>query len=186
MNSAIKGGIEVSGGTTRDHINFKRDVVHFVGNKDAQMLINKLKKRRDYCPEYFFFEYKVEGKELIAIFWADETARRNYREFGDTISFDATYRINKHAMIFVHFVVVDNHKKSVVVGASLIACETVPNFTWVLMAFMKAHGRQPKFVITDQCASMKQAIPLAFPDAKHRLCMWHITKKFTDKRYRRN
>ncbi|KAI3667246.1 hypothetical protein L6452_42295 [Arctium lappa] len=111
----------------------------------------------------------------------DETARLNYKEFGDTISFDATYRKNKHAMVFVPFVAIDNHKRTVVVGASLIRGETGPYFTWILNAFMKAHGSQPKFVITNQCLGMKQAIPIVFPDAKHRLCMWHITKKFPDK-----
>ena len=32
-------------------------------------------------------------------------------------------------MVFVPFVAVDNHKKTVVVGAALINGETVPNFT---------------------------------------------------------
>ena len=81
-------------------------------------------------------------------------------------------------MSFVPFVAVDNHKKSVVVGAALIANEKVPYFTWVLQFFIKAHGTQPKLCITDQCPAMKQAIPVAFPDAKHRQCMWHITNKF--------
>ncbi|KAJ9535940.1 hypothetical protein OSB04_un000894 [Centaurea solstitialis] len=179
MQSIIKGGIESSGGTARDHINFKRDVINFVGNKDAQMFVNKLSNRRANCPNYFF-EYKVEKKELIACFWADETARKNYKEFGDVISFDATYRTNQYQMRFVPFVAVDNHTKSVVVGAALIAQEKVPHFTWILQAFMKAHGTQPKLCITDQCPSMKQAIPIVFPNAKHRLCMWHITNKFKD------
>ncbi|XP_024965787.1 uncharacterized protein LOC112505986 [Cynara cardunculus var. scolymus] len=115
MQLAIKGGLESIGGTARDHINFKRDIVLF-----------------------------YDEKELIAIFWADETARSNYKHFGDTISFDATFWSNKHAMIFVPFVAIDNHKKSVVVGASLIRSEYVINLSWVLKAFMKAHGRQPQ------------------------------------------
>ena len=94
MQSIKKGGIERSGDTARDHLNFKRDVFHFIGNKDAQMFVDKLSKRREHCPGYFF-EYKVEGKELVAIFWADETTQLNYKEFGDTISFDATYRTNQ-------------------------------------------------------------------------------------------
>ena len=49
------------------------------------------------------------------------------------------------------------------------------------MDFMKAHGRQPLFVMTDQCAAMKQAIPVVFPDSKHRLCLWHITNKLDNK-----
>ena len=35
--------------------------------------------------------------------------------------------------------------------------------------------------MTDQCPAMKQAIPIAFRDSKHRLCLWHITNKFEDK-----
>ncbi|KAJ9552183.1 hypothetical protein OSB04_016228 [Centaurea solstitialis] len=31
----------------------------------------------------------------------------------------------------------------------------VPDYTWVLRAFLKAHGSEPTFVITDQCPSMK-------------------------------
>ena len=46
---------------------------------------------------------------------------------------------------------------------------------------MKAHGKQPLFVITEQCAAMKQAIPIVFLVSKHRLCMWHITKKVPKK-----
>ncbi|XP_024995856.1 protein FAR1-RELATED SEQUENCE 5-like [Cynara cardunculus var. scolymus] len=157
MQLAINGGLVSSGGTARDHMNFRRDIMLFAGNKDAQMLINKMSKRREHCPKYFF-EYKCDEKEVITIFWADETTRMNYKHFGDTISFDVTFRTNKHAMIFVPFVAIDNHKKSVVVGASLIRCEFVINFTWVLKAFMKAHDSQPQFVMTDQCATMKQAI----------------------------
>ncbi|XP_024974727.1 protein FAR1-RELATED SEQUENCE 5-like [Cynara cardunculus var. scolymus] len=126
---AVKGGVDSSGGTVRDHQNFKRDMTYFVGNKDAQMLLNVMANRRKVCLE-FFFEYKCDDKEL-AIFWADETARSNYREFGDAISFDATFRTNKHAMIFVPFVAIDNHKKSVVVGAALIYNESVVDYTWI-------------------------------------------------------
>ncbi|KAL4582906.1 hypothetical protein LXL04_007467 [Taraxacum kok-saghyz] len=33
-------------------------------------------------------------KQLNAMFWADETAKLNYKEFGDVVSFDATFRTN--------------------------------------------------------------------------------------------
>ncbi|KAK1353754.1 hypothetical protein POM88_052119 [Heracleum sosnowskyi] len=48
-------------------------------------------------------------------------------------------------------------------------------------------GRNPVFIVTDQCAAMKQAIPNCFkatddfPASRHRLCMWHITEKFPAK-----
>ncbi|KAJ9556431.1 hypothetical protein OSB04_011045 [Centaurea solstitialis] len=175
MKNALKGGNGISGGTVRDFQNVKRDMVTFIGNKDAQMLINTMVSRQKVCPE-FFFEFRCNEKEVLDVFWADEIMKMNYREFGDSISFDATYRTNLHAMVFVPFIGIDNHKRSVVVGAALTSGETAEDYTWVLKAFMKAHGREPKFVITDQCPAMKKAIPAVFPGSVHRLCMWHIIK----------
>ncbi|XP_024969632.1 protein FAR1-RELATED SEQUENCE 5-like [Cynara cardunculus var. scolymus] len=153
IQTALNGGFEHTRVSEINFKNFKRDAVACVGNKDAKMLINKLSNRLDIVPG-FFFEYKCNEQELSAIFWADEVARINYKEFGDVISFDGTFRTNKHAMIFVPFLAVDNHKASVVVGSALIS---------------------------DQCSAMKQAIPMVFTEAKHRLCMWHIMKKVLSK-----
>ncbi|KAJ9538647.1 LOW QUALITY PROTEIN: hypothetical protein OSB04_031380, partial [Centaurea solstitialis] len=35
--------------------------------------------------------------------------------------------------------------------------------------------------MTDQCPAMKKAIPLVFPESKHRFCLWHITNKLDTK-----
>ncbi|XP_024995247.1 protein FAR1-RELATED SEQUENCE 5-like [Cynara cardunculus var. scolymus] len=180
IQTVLNGGFEHNRYSEIDFKNFKGDAVACVGKKDAKMLINKLSNRRDIVPGYFF-EYKCNDQELGAIFWADEVARVNYKEFEDVISFDGTFRTNKHAMIFVPFLAVDNHKASVVVGSALISGETIENFTWVLRAFLKCHEKQPVFVITEQCSAMKQAVPLVFTEAKHRLCMWHIMKKVPSK-----
>ncbi|KAJ9547351.1 hypothetical protein OSB04_019894 [Centaurea solstitialis] len=145
-----------------------------------EMALYRAKRGLTYADQrnvFYGSTCKCNEKELLNIFWADETMRMNYREFGDCISFDAMFRTNQHAMVFVPFVAIDNHKRSVVVGAALMHSEKVPDYTWVLRAFLKAHGSEPTFVITDQCPSMKQAIPIVFPSSVHRLCMWHITKK---------
>ena len=84
-------------------------------------------------------------------------------------------------MNFVPFIAVDNHKRSIVVGFALICSESIVNFKWVLNAFIKAHGKQPLYVVTDQCPAMKHAVPQVFTESKHRLCMWHIMKKLPKK-----
>ncbi|XP_024965781.1 protein FAR1-RELATED SEQUENCE 5-like [Cynara cardunculus var. scolymus] len=159
IQTTLNGRFEHNRYSEIDFKNFKRDAVACVGKKDAKMLINKLSNRRDIVPGYFF-EYKCNDQELGAIFLADDVARVNYKEFGDVISFDGTFHTNKHAMIFVPFLAVDNHKASVIVGSALISGETIENFTWVLRAFLKCHEKQPVFVITDQSSAMKQAVPL--------------------------
>ncbi|GJR69024.1 FAR1-related sequence 5-like protein [Tanacetum coccineum] len=56
--SSMKGGYEYVHGTTDDFHNHHRDVNVFIGESDAQMLINKMENRKMYVPN-FTFQYKV-------------------------------------------------------------------------------------------------------------------------------
>jgi hypothetical protein len=43
----------------------------------------------------FFYDFIVdEHGKLVYIFWTDDTSRKNYKHFGDLMSFDATYNTN--------------------------------------------------------------------------------------------
>ncbi|GJW49507.1 regulation of nuclear pre-mRNA domain-containing protein 1B [Tanacetum coccineum] len=90
---SMKGGYEYVHGTTGDFKNHQRDANVFIGESDTQMLINKMENRKMYVPN-FTFQYRVEKSELVAMFWADEVAKCNYKEFGDIVSFDATFNNN--------------------------------------------------------------------------------------------
>ncbi|XP_052622428.1 protein FAR-RED IMPAIRED RESPONSE 1-like [Lactuca sativa] len=73
---------------------------------------------------------------------------------------------------------VDHHKKSVSVGAGLLSRKTIESYEWLLKAFLRANeGKAPKLVLTDQDATIKQAVESVLPNSRHRLCMWHIMKK---------
>ncbi|CAN1339340.1 Protein FAR1-RELATED SEQUENCE 5 [Linum perenne] len=39
---------------------------------------------------------KEEDAQIESIFWPDAQMRRDYRAFGDCLTFDTTYRTNKH------------------------------------------------------------------------------------------
>jgi zinc finger SWIM domain-containing protein 3 len=85
-------------------------------------------------------------------------------------------------MIFVPFTGVDHHKLCVTFGAGLLYNESVDSYKWLLTAFLTAHdGKQPTLTLTDQDASMKQAVTIVLHESIHRLCMWHITKKLPSK-----
>ncbi|XP_020266493.1 protein FAR1-RELATED SEQUENCE 5-like [Asparagus officinalis] len=183
--------------------NWSRDVKLYIGDRDAQMIIEKFTDKKEMCDGFFydyvvdeggrltrkkemcdgfFYDYVVdEGGRLTRIFWADVIGRRNYDVFGDMISFDSTYSTNKYNMKFVPFTGLDNYKKCVVFAAGLIAKEDIDNYVWIFEVFMKCMIREPKCIVTDQCLAMKQAIPTVFREARHRLCMWHIMKKFNQK-----
>lgn len=94
LRACLKGGYENVRGTVVDYKNWRRDINKFIGNRDAQMLVDKLKIRKKYLSD-FSFDYVCENRELTCLFWADETAKCNYKVFGDVVSFDATFRTNK-------------------------------------------------------------------------------------------
>ncbi|GJX58633.1 FAR1-related sequence 5-like protein, partial [Tanacetum coccineum] len=97
----IYSGFENIGATTTDCKNEIRDMNVFVGEDDAQMVVDKLLSKQEFFHD-FFVSYKTDENDAsTGLFWADEEAKRNYLFFGDVVSFDATYRSNKYNMVLV-------------------------------------------------------------------------------------
>ncbi|XP_076960461.1 protein FAR1-RELATED SEQUENCE 6-like [Bidens hawaiensis] len=92
-------------------------------------------------------------------FSADEISKSNYLEFGDIISFDATFKTN-----------------NMTVGTGLLASEIIESYTWLLQILLKSSSSSPKVVVTDQDPAMKQAIASVGADLcnnedfKRRIC----------------
>ncbi|KAJ9560277.1 hypothetical protein OSB04_005437 [Centaurea solstitialis] len=176
----LKGGYDKVGGTKVEYKNFQRDRNCYIGDSDANLFVRKMNNRKLYIPN-FSFEYNSDGGLLKYAFWADDTAKHNFQEFGDIISFDATYRTNKYCMVYVPFTGIDNHKNCVTLGAGILDSEDGKAFKWLLEAFLKSFGKQPKLVVTDQCPAIKQAVREIFKESRHRFCMWHISEKLPAK-----
>ncbi|KAM0026515.1 putative transcription factor FAR family [Helianthus debilis subsp. tardiflorus] len=178
---SLYGSYEEVGATRTDFKNYKRDLNQYIGENDADMVIKRLAKKKEYCPN-FSFEYEVnQDGTLGGVFWADEISKITYMVFGDVVGFDATYMSNKYDMVFVPFTGIDNHNRNVTLGAALLGSETADSYRWLLRMYVKAFGVAPKVVVTDQDPTMKRAILDVLPDSRHRLCMWHIWEKLTPK-----
>ena len=94
MLSVEKGGPANLGCTKKDVQNYERDCRKVISASDAQILIDIMKEKQRINSS-FFFEYQLDDKlRLTHIFWADSTCIRNYKLFGDVMSFDSTYRTN--------------------------------------------------------------------------------------------
>lgn len=87
----------------------------------------------------------------------------------------------RYGMVFIPLIGIDNHWKSVTFGAMLLEHEDNENYIWGCEAFKRVFGSSPKCIIMDQDLAMKTALKFSFPLVKHRLCMWHIMKKFPAK-----
>ena len=92
--------------------------------------------------------------------------------------------IFRYNMIFAPFTGVDKHDRCVTFAACLLSKEDVAHYRWAFDNFVKAMGRNPIVIVTDQCPAMKVAVSQSFKSenglvaTKHRLCMWHIMEKF--------
>ncbi|XP_076896145.1 protein FAR1-RELATED SEQUENCE 5-like [Bidens hawaiensis] len=155
----LMGGQHLFRGSKNDWKNQKWDVRCLIADADAQMVVDKFNDNMLYLDNYFS-QHKVVDGELQGLFWADDISRQNYNFFGEVLAFDATYGTNRYSMIFVPFTGVNCHKKC-----------------WLLKAFLKAHGTQPRLFLTDQDPAMKKGVATVLTQSKHRLCMWHVTNK---------
>ncbi|KAI8559354.1 hypothetical protein RHMOL_Rhmol04G0166500 [Rhododendron molle] len=132
--------------------------------------------------DFFYVIDHDEDYRLRNVFWADARSRELYKEFGEVVTFDTTYLVNKHNMPFAPFVGVNHHGQSILFGCGLISWEDTTSFVWLFESFLSCMlDSHPNAIITDQCRAMQNAISQVFPNAHHRWCLWHIMNKVPDK-----
>jgi hypothetical protein len=115
----------------RDLQNYYRILREKIKNVDAQVFVAQLERKKDANPAFFYDFVVGDHGRLIYIFWADETSRKNYSHFGDVVSFDATYSTNQYNMKFAPFTGVNNHMRSVFLGAAFIINEKIESYEWL-------------------------------------------------------
>lgn len=99
------GGFENIGVTDVECRNYKRGLTNFIGTRDAQMVVEKLLSRQEFCQNFSVeFKRNKADKTLVGLFWADEQAKQYYDTFGDVVSFDATFRSNRFVKCIYFFV----------------------------------------------------------------------------------
>ncbi|PNX75333.1 protein FAR1-related sequence 5-like, partial [Trifolium pratense] len=149
---------------------------------DAQAVFKFCKKKQVENPNFFYAIQCDDEDRMINFFWVDGRARLAYQFFGDVITFDTTYKTNKYDMPFAPFTGLNHHFQSILFGCALLQDETQRSFEWLFRTWLDAMGgKYPVSIITDQDLAMKAAIANVFPHTRHRLCLWHIKKKFAEK-----
>uniref|UniRef100_A0ACD5W183 Uncharacterized protein n=1 Tax=Avena sativa TaxID=4498 RepID=A0ACD5W183_AVESA len=148
----------------------------YMESKDAQTLMEYLKNKQVEDPSFFYaVQPNEEDGRIMNIFWADGQAIMDYSIFGDAISFDTTFSINKFKMPFAPLIGVNHHKQTILFGAALLYNESADSFEWLFRTFLQAmSGKQPETIFTDQCAAIIKAIGNVFPNTLHRLYLWHL------------
>ncbi|GKD04907.1 FAR1-related sequence 5-like protein, partial [Tanacetum coccineum] len=115
---------------------------------------------REWCPKDVWLNTLDPKKNDRQV---DEVAKCNYKEFGEIVSFDVTYKTNKYKMVFVPFMAIDNYGRSVAVYSGLLKRETTEAYGWLQRAFKKAFVRAPNTVVTHQDGSIRLVLAAEFP-----------------------
>lgn len=184
MSVLIKeyGGINKVGFTEVDCRNYMRNNRQRSLDGDIQLLLDYLRQKHSENPSFF---YRVQGSEdqyTGNVFWADHKARADYTYFGDTVTFDTTYRSNRYRLPFVPFTGVNHHGQPVLFGCAFLINESESSFMWLFNTWLEAmSGRCPVSITTDHDTVIRSAIMQVFPNARHRFCKWHIFKKCQEK-----
>ncbi|KAM6587341.1 hypothetical protein CsatA_009946 [Cannabis sativa] len=127
-------------------------------------------------PHFYGYHQPDDENRLANIFWADGAARRDYKAFGDVISFDTTYMTNMYNKPLCIIVGVNHHFTTCLFGFPLLMNEKELSYSWMLQAFLECHGQvKPKVVVTDGDHAMYDAITTHLPQSTHRLCCWHLS-----------
>ncbi|KAL7198034.1 hypothetical protein ACSBR2_020537 [Camellia fascicularis] len=67
-------------------------------------------------------------EQITNMFWADAQMIMDYAQFGDVVTFDTTYKLNKEHRPFASFVGFNHHRETVIFGAVLLYDETAESF----------------------------------------------------------
>ncbi|XP_060202427.1 protein FAR1-RELATED SEQUENCE 5-like [Lycium barbarum] len=148
--------------------------------REAGALLECFEKKRIDDPS-FFSAIQLDVDDMITnIFWVDSKMIIDYETFGDVLSFDTTYQMNREHRPLASFVGLNNHRKMVVFGGALMYDETSESFQWLFETFFKMmSGKKSKIIFTDQDAAISKAISLVMPKVHHRLCVWHMEQNAT-------
>ena len=140
-----------------------------------------MRMRGDNADFFYAMDLNEKGR-LRNVFWADARSMATCKEFGDVVTFDTTYLVNKYDMPFAPFVDVNHHGQSILLGCGFISLEDTKSFSWLFHTWLECTwGCAPKAILTDQCQAMTNAIRNIFPPTRHRWCIWHIMKKVPEK-----
>ncbi|XP_074336763.1 protein FAR1-RELATED SEQUENCE 5-like [Apium graveolens] len=181
--SETEGGVENLGFSNQDVRNVIRDIRRRVFDSgDAECGLLLLRELQENSFGNFFYRVDVDDENRVrGLVWVDPRSINAYKNFGDVVTFDLTYRTNRYCMPFIPITGVNHHYQNILFGFALVRDETDALYKWVLRTWLEAvDNKLPRTIITDQDIALGNAIAevMPMPQTKHTYCTWHISSKW--------
>ncbi|XP_074356143.1 protein FAR1-RELATED SEQUENCE 5-like [Apium graveolens] len=167
-----------------------RNVIHDIRRRvfdsgDAECGLLLLRELQENSFGNFFYRVDVDDENRVrGLVWVDPRSMNAYKNFGDVVMFDSTYRTNRYCMHFIPITGVNHHYQNILFGLALVRDETEASYKWVLRTWLEVvDNKPPRIIITDQDIVLGNAIVevMPMPQTKHTYCIWHISSKFPEK-----
>ncbi|XP_051121715.1 protein FAR1-RELATED SEQUENCE 5-like isoform X2 [Andrographis paniculata] len=142
---------------------------------DAARLMRYFWRQHFENPSFFYSVQLDVDDKISNIFWADDNMIVDYGHFGDVVCLDTSCTRNTNTRPYVQLIGLNNHRQVVVFGAAFLYDDTVDSLKWLVRTFLEAmSGKKPKFILSDQNATVVQAIHAVLPEASHCICAWQM------------
>uniref|UniRef100_A0A0A9BN26 Protein FAR1-RELATED SEQUENCE n=1 Tax=Arundo donax TaxID=35708 RepID=A0A0A9BN26_ARUDO len=142
---------------------------------DLRALMDYFRRMKSDNPSFYYAIQVDENDKAANVFWADSRSITDYHYFCDVICFDMIYKANDLSRPLALFLGMNHHRHMIIFCAAFLYDETVESFKWLFETFKSAMcGKQPKVILTDRSASLKEALALTLPGTIHRSCVWQI------------
>ena len=118
-------------------------------------------------------ENKSGNQELTGLFFQDERMRQVFAEYPEFLCVDATYKVNDLRMPLYLL-------QSEIVGVWVVANESEETIQVMVDIFKDQNPKwtDVKTVITDKDFVEREVFSKSFPEAKLRICLFHVLRTF--------
>ena len=184
MSVLIKesGGINNVGFTKVDCQNYMSSSRQRTLGGGGQLVFDYLKRMQDQDRGFFCAIQGDTENSTGNVFWADANSILNYTYFGDTVTFDTTYRTNRYRVPFAPFTGWNHHGQPILFGCALLLNESESSFVWLFQTWLAAmSSRHPISITTDQDRIIRSAVLQVFPQTRHRFCKWNVFREAQEK-----
>jgi hypothetical protein len=124
---------------------------------EAGCLLKYFKEQIAKNPSFQYVVQLDNEEQIINIFWVDARMIIGCSYFGDIMTFDTTYGMNKELRPLGVLTSFNHHGGVVIFGAALLYDETVESFKWLFENFLDAHGgkKTPNNLYRSRCCNGK-------------------------------
>nr|XP_011463603.1 PREDICTED: protein FAR1-RELATED SEQUENCE 2-like [Fragaria vesca subsp. vesca] len=135
--------------------------------------------------DHHYIEYHRSVNHVVTdLFWCHSFSLQILRTFPHVLIMDCTYKTNRYRFPLFEIVGITCTKKTFNVAFVYMSKEAEDNYTWALSRLkiiLGGNDSMPEVIVTDRELALMKAVHQVFPETRHILCKWHISKNVLKK-----